>query len=185
MHGMNRTSFKNESMSKDLKGNMNPWYYEMHSLGYNYRITDFQCALGLSQFKKLDSFIQRRKEIAKNYDKAFLNSKIKPLYIFDDKSSYHLYVVKFDFSSISMSKAELFNQMREKNIGLQLHYIPINKQPYYVSLGYGKENTPVMEKYYEECFSLPMYPLLSDEEQQYIINNLFDILKEKNEICKL
>ena len=185
MHGMNRTSFKDESMSKDVKGNINPWYYEMHSLGYNYRITDFQCALGLSQFKKLDSFIQRRKEIAKNYDKAFLNSKIKPLYIFDDKSSYHLYVVKFDFSSISMSKAELFNQMREKNIGLQLHYIPINKQPYYVSLGYGKENTPVMEKYYEECFSLPMYPLLSDEEQQYIINNLFDILKEKNEICKL
>lgn len=177
MHGMNRTSFKDESMSKDEKGNSNPWYYEMHSLGFNYRITDFQCALGLSQFKKLDSFIQRRKEIAKNYDKAFLNSKIKPLYIFDGKSSYHLYVVKFDFSSISMSKAELFNQMREKNIGLQLHYIPINKQPYYVSLGYGQENTPIMEKYYEECFSLPMYPLLSDEEQQYVIESLLEVLK--------
>lgn len=177
MHGMNRTFFKNESLSKDERGNINPWYYEMHSLGYNYRITDFQCALGLSQFKKLDSFIQRRKDIAINYDKAFSNTKIKPLYTFDGKSSYHLYVVKFDFSSISISKAELFIKMKEKNIGLQLHYIPINKQPFYENLGYGIENTPVMYKYYKECFSLPMYPLLTDDEQQYVIKNLLEVLK--------
>ena len=153
-----------------------PWYYEMHSLGFNYRITDMQAALGISQLKKLDSFIKRRKEIALKYDKAFLNSVVKPLYSFTNNSSYHLFVVKVDFSKLNISKVELFNKMREKNIGLQLHYIPINKQPYYKSLGYGDEITPIMEKFYEECFSLPMYTSLRDEEQEYVIKTLFEVL---------
>ena len=154
-----------------------PWYYEMHSLGFNYRITDMQAALGISQLKKLDSFIKRRKEIALKYDKALLNSVVKPLYSFNQNSSYHLFVVKVDFSKLNISKVELFNKMREKNIGLQLHYIPINKQPYYKSLGYGNEDTPIMNKYYDECFSLPMYSSLSNEEQEYVIKTLFEILK--------
>ena len=154
-----------------------PWYYEMHSLGFNYRITDMQAALGISQLKKLDSFIKRRKEIALKYDEAFLNSVVKPLYSFNQNSSYHLFVVKVDFSKLNISKVELFNKMREKNIGLQLHYIPINKQPYYKSLGYGNEDTPIMNRYYDECFSLPMYSSLSNEEQEYVIKTLFEILK--------
>ena len=154
-----------------------PWYYEMHSLGFNYRITDMQAALGISQLKKLDSFIKRRKEIALKYDKAFLNSFVKPLYSFNKNSSYHLFVVKVDFSKLNISKVELFNKMREKNIGLQLHYIPINKQPYYKSLGYGNEDTPIMNIYYDECFSLPMYSSLSNEEQEYVIKTLFEVLK--------
>lgn len=154
-----------------------PWYYEMHSLGFNYRITDMQAALGISQLKKLDSFIKRRKEIALKYDKALLNSVVKPLYSFNQNSSYHLFVVKVDFSKLNISKMELFNKMREKNIGLQLHYIPINKQPYYKSLGYGNEDTPIMNKYYDECFSLPMYSSLSNEEQEYVIKTLFEVLK--------
>ena len=154
-----------------------PWYYEMHSLGFNYRITDMQAALGISQLKKLDSFIKRRKEIALKYDKAFLNSFVKPLYSFTNNSSYHLFVVKVDFSKLNISKVELFNKMREKNIGLQLHYIPINKQPYYKSLGYGNEDTPIMNIYYDECFSLPMYSSLSNEEQEYVIKTLFEVLK--------
>ena len=154
-----------------------PWYYEMHSLGFNYRITDMQAALGISQLKKLDSFIKRRKEIALKYDKAFLNSVVKPLYSFTKNSSYHLFVVKVDFSKLNISKVELFNKMREKNIGLQLHYIPINKQPYYKSLGYGNEDTPIMNIYYDECFSLPMYSSLSNEEQEYVIKTLFEVLK--------
>ncbi|OQA72125.1 MAG: UDP-4-amino-4,6-dideoxy-N-acetyl-beta-L-altrosamine transaminase [Candidatus Dependentiae bacterium ADurb.Bin246] len=153
-----------------------PWYYEMHSLGFNYRITDMQAALGISQLKKLDSFVKRRKEIALKYDKAFFNSIVKPLYSFNQNSSYHLFVVKVDFSKLNISKVELFNKMREKNIGLQLHYIPINKQPYYKSLGYGNEDTPIMNKYYDECFSLPMYSSLSNEEQEYVIKTLFEIL---------
>ena len=154
-----------------------PWYYEMHSLGFNYRITDMQAALGISQLKKLDSFVKRRKEIALKYDKAFLNSVVKPLYSFTKNSSYHLFVVKVDFSKLNISKVELFNKMREKNIGLQLHYIPINKQPYYKSLGYGNEDTPIMNIYYDECFSLPMYSSLSNEEQEYVIKTLFEVLK--------
>lgn len=153
-----------------------PWYYEMNSLGFNYRITDIACALGISQLKKIDSFIEKRKNIAKNYDKAFLNSIVKPLYNFDKDSSYHLYVIRVDFSKLNITKIELFNKIKEKNIGLQLHYIPINKQPFYKNLGYGKENTPIMDRYYEECFSLPMYPTLTIEEQEYVIKSLFEVL---------
>lgn len=155
---------------------MKPWEYEMKELGFNYRITDLQCALGLSQLKKLPSFVQRRFEIAKEYDKAFQNTPVKPLYTFDGKSSYHLYVVQVNFSKLSLSKEELFIKLKEKNIGLQLHYIPINQQPYYKALGYGDETTPNMDRYYEECFSLPMYPLLSEEEQKYVVESLFEVL---------
>ncbi len=155
---------------------MKPWEYEMQELGFNYRITDLQCSLGLSQLAKLDSFIERRFEIAKKYDESFENTKVKPLYRFNGKSSYHLYVVLVDFSKLVISKEELFLKLREKSIGIQLHYIPINKQPYYKNLGYGDENTPVMDKYYEECFSLPMFPKLSDEEQDYVIKVLLELI---------
>jgi len=155
---------------------MKPWEYEMRELGFNYRITDIQCALGLSQLNKLDSFIDRRIEVAKKYDMAFENGIVKPLYSYHGKSSYHLYVVQVDFSKLNISKEELFIKMREKSIGLQLHYIPINKQPYYKSLGYGDENTPIMDNYYNECFSLPMFPKLSDREQDYVIESLFEVL---------
>jgi len=157
--------------------NMKPWEYEMQYLGFNYRITDIQCALGLSQLKKLPKFLKRRFEIAKRYDEAFKNSIVKPLYEFDTNSAYHLYVVQVDFSKLNISKEQLFIKMREKNIGLQLHYIPINKQPYYKNLGYGNEDTPNMDRYYKECFSLPIYPLLSNEEQEYVIKNLFEVLR--------
>ena len=155
---------------------MAPWEYEMRELGFNYRITDIQCALGLSQLEKLDGFIARRIELAKQYDKAFKTTIVKPLYTFNGKSSYHLYVVQVDFKKLAITKADLFNKLREKNIGIQLHYIPINKQPYYRGLGYGEEETPVMDKYYEACFSLPLYPKLADDEQRYVIDTLFEVL---------
>jgi len=159
---------------------MKPWEYEMMELGFNYRITDIQCALGISQLKKLSAFLSRRVEIAKKYDTIFKNTIVKPLYKFTTKSSYHLYVVKVDFTKLSTTKVKLFTKLKEKNIGIQLHYMPINKQPYYKSLGYGDEVTPVMDNYYEECFSLPIYPLLSDEEQDYVVKNLFEVLKDES-----
>ena len=156
---------------------MKPWEYEMHSLGFNYRITDIQCALGLSQLSKLDTFIEKRYNIAKKYDKAFERTMVKPLYTFNSgKSSYHLYVVQVDFTKLKITKKELFIKTKEKNIGIQLHYIPINKQPFYKKLGYGNESTPMMDKYYEECFSLPMYYSLTSDEQKYVIETLFEIL---------
>ncbi|NOR55560.1 MAG: UDP-4-amino-4,6-dideoxy-N-acetyl-beta-L-altrosamine transaminase [Sulfurovum sp.] len=157
---------------------MKPWEYEMRELGFNYRITDIQCALGLSQLKRLDSFIERRIELVKKYDEAFIDTRVKPLYSYDGKSSYHLYVVKVDFTKLKLSKVDLFNRLREKDIGIQLHYMPINKQPYYKALGYGDEHTPIMDNYYEECFSLPMYPKMIDEEQSYVIKTLFEVLND-------
>jgi UDP-4-amino-4,6-dideoxy-L-N-acetyl-beta-L-altrosamine transaminase len=176
-HGMvhNKDKLLQKDMLFDEKGNKNPWYYEMHSLGFNYRITDIQCALGIGQFGKLNQFINRRKKLADTYADAFTGLDwLKPLCM-NNNSSYHLYVLLFDFNKLSITRSELFDLLLKKNIGVQVHYIPINKQPYYGSLGYGKEITPVMDKYYEGCVSIPMYPKLTDEEQQYVIQSIMDL----------
>lgn len=161
---------------KQLRNHGQDDKHNMIELGYNYRLSDLSCTLGLSQIKKLDKFIQKRQEIAKKYDLAFKNTIISPLYPFTENSHYHLYVVRVDFSKLNISKDELFSKMREHKIGLQYHYKPINKQPYYKSIGYGNEITPVMDKYFEECFSLPIFPLLLDNEQEYVIKTLLEIL---------
>ena len=155
-----------------------PWFYEMNELGFNYRLTDISCALGLSQLKKLDSFLYLRRSIAKRYDDFFSKIDfIKPLYTFTNNSAYHLYVIKIDFKKLNIDKKEFVLKMRENSICLQLHYIPINKQPYYKNLGYGDEITPVMDEYYKKAVSLPIYPNLSFEEQGYVIKFLLKIIK--------
>ncbi len=154
-----------------------PWHYDMIELGYNYRLTDISCALGLSQLKKLDGFLEKRKELVKRYENAFKECDfIKPLYPYDKGSAYHLFVIKCDFEKLNINKKDFVLQMREKNIGLQYHYIPINKQPFYKNLGYGSEKTPNMDKYYEQAISLPLYPSLSFEEQDYVIKNIKELL---------
>lgn len=163
-HGMRKTS------------QMKPWEYEMIDLGYNYRITDIQCALGLSQFRKLPTFLEKRRELAQRYEKAFENTLIKPLYPYNEGSAYHLYVVCVDFRSVTITREELFIKMREKGVGLQLHYMPINKQPYYKKLGYGDELVPKMDEYYSQAFSLPLYPMLTQEEQKYVVDILLELL---------
>lgn len=155
-----------------------PWHYDMIELGFNYRLTDISCALGLSQIKKLDSFLYLRRAIAKRYDDFFSKIDfIKPLYTFTNNSAYHLYVIKIDFEKLNIDKKEFVLKMRENSIGLQLHYIPINKQPYYKNLGYGNENTPVMDEYYKKAISLPIYPNLTHEEQNYVCEKILEILK--------
>ena len=155
-----------------------PWHYDMTELGFNYRLTDISCALGLSQLKKLDSFLYLRRSIAKKYDDFFSRIDfIEPLYPFTNNSAYHLYVIKIDFEKLNINKKDFVLKMRENNIGLQYHYIPINKQPYYKNIGYGKENTPVMDEYYEKAISLPIYPNLSLDEQNYIFDKILEILK--------
>lgn len=155
-----------------------PWHYDMIELGFNYRLTDISCALGLSQIKKLDSFLYLRRSIAKRYDDFFSKIDfIKPLYTFTNNSAYHLYVIKIDFEKLNIDKKELVLKMRENNIGLQLHYIPINKQPYYKNLGYGDENTPMMDEYYKKAISLPIYPNLTHGEQNYVCEKILEILK--------
>ena len=150
--------------------------HNMTKLGYNYRLSDIQCALGISQLKKLNKFIQKRQKIAKRYDKLFINSIVKPLYNFTIKSYYHLYIVRIDFSKLSIKRDTLIKKLKKQNIGVQIHYKPINKQPFYKNLGYGTEQTPKMDSYYQECLSLPIYPLLSKKEQQYTVDTLLYIL---------
>ena len=151
---------------------MAPWEYEMRELGFNYRITDFQSALGINQLKKLDGFLEKRREIVKRYHDSFEGTVIEPLYNFDEGSAYHLFVVRIK----SESKRDLYEKLLAKGVGVQLHYIPINKQPYYKNLGYGSEETPVMDTYFQEAMSLPCYPLLSVAEQEYVIESLFEVI---------
>lgn len=179
-HGMtrNETDFINTSMAFDANGNPNLWYYEMQELGNNYRLTDIQCALGISQFNKLDGFIAKRKEIAKLYDKAFENNKyIKPLYTFTNESSYHLYVLQIEFEKLGITRNNFMKKLLKANIGTQVHYIPINKQPYYQKLGYGKEYTPKMDKYYKSCLSIPIFPMLEKDKQNYVIDKIKNLIR--------
>ncbi len=165
---------------KSLRNHGQDDKHNMRLLGFNYRLSDINCALGISQLCKLDYFIKRRQEIAKIYNDTFNNHPIiKPLYPYTNNSYYHLFVVLIDFSKLTLSKEQLINQLREKNIGVQVHYKPINKQAYYRSLGYGEEYTPNMDKYISQCISLPIYPLLDKTEQEYITKILNNLLQLK------
>ena len=149
------------------KNKKNPWYYEMHSLGFNYRLTDFQSALGISQLKKLKKFIKKRQEIASVYDKCFLNNDLikTPTVSKFIKHAYHLYPILIDFSKIKKTKKMLFSFLKKNNISLQVHYIPIHLQPYYKkNFGYKLKDFPNVEKFYEQEVSLPIYYSLKKSE---------------------
>jgi len=157
-----------------LEENHGGWYMEMQELGYNYRIPDMLCALGVSQLKRADAGLERRKEIAANYDKAFaetpgielLSTSPEALKGEDTGHAYHLYIIKVQ------DRKGLYDFLREHNIFAQVHYIPAHTMPYYRSLGYRKGDFPVAEHYYSECLSLPMYPTLTDEEQVFVIDKV-------------
>ncbi|MRJ02191.1 MAG: UDP-4-amino-4,6-dideoxy-N-acetyl-beta-L-altrosamine transaminase [Epsilonproteobacteria bacterium] len=174
-HGIEREQFIHRERGYDSRGRRKLWYYEMVELGYNYRLSDLHAALGLSQLSKLDSFLQRRRELAVRYDRAFQGTQIVPLYPFDPHSAYHLYVVRVDFSRSRIDRSELFYRARERGIALQLHYIPIPWHPYYEKL-LGRVELPSMELYYREAFSIPLYPDLTEGEQEYIVTTLLELL---------
>jgi dTDP-4-amino-4,6-dideoxygalactose transaminase len=143
------------------------WYYEMQDLGYNYRLTDFQAALGLSQLGRADEGLLRRKEIAKKYESEFKSlSFIKHQSGIIDGHAYHLYIIEVE------RRVELVNYLREKNIFVQVHYIPSHLMPYYKQYGWKSGDLPFAEKYYSGCLSLPMYPSLSDLEQEFVIDQI-------------
>lgn len=143
------------------------WYMEMQDLGYNYRITDFQSALGNSQLKRADEGVKRRRDISQRYYNAFNNKPyIKGQSGVVDGHAYHLYIIEVE------ERYELYNFLRGKNIFCQIHYIPCHLMPYYRQFGWKEGDMPYAESYYKKCMSIPMYPTLSDDEQGYIIQSI-------------
>ncbi|MFV0602582.1 UDP-4-amino-4,6-dideoxy-N-acetyl-beta-L-altrosamine transaminase [Phascolarctobacterium faecium] len=156
-----------------------PWYYQQIDLGFNYRMTDMQAALGYSQMQKVDEFVSKRRYLAKRYNELLKNiNGIQLTYQNEDtNSSWHLYVVRVDFSKIIKTKNQIFAEMKEKGICLNLHYIPVHTQPYYENLGFKGGDFPNSEKYYEEAFTLPLYYSLTDEQQDHIVKSLVEVLQ--------
>lgn len=166
-HGIIREDFINTPTS--------PTYHEMQMLGYNYRMTDLQAALGISQLKKLDMFIKRRQEIAEMYNNAFKDLNIKHQKIYDDRiNSFHLYAVLFENKNI---RDKVYYYLKENNIYTQIHYMPVTCHPYYEKLGYSFKDSPKAYEFYERELSLPMYPALKNEEVEYVIDNIIRALK--------
>lgn len=160
-------AFRTHGISRDFKERekQNTHYYEMQCLGFNYRIPDVLCALGISQLSRLDEFIKRRNEIADKYNELLrgMENKVVPL-VNKYYSAYHIYVVKFNVESIGKTRDEIFKELKGNGIGVNVHYMPIYLHPYYESLGYKKGLCPEAEKVYKQIITLPMYPLLKDEE---------------------
>ncbi len=151
------------------------WYYEMQNLGYNYRITDIQCALGISQLKKLDRFVSLRRKVAKLYDKKInlIDNINIPVLKKNYGHSYHLYVCLFDFKKVKISKKMFFSKMKKVGINMQVHYIPIFNQPYYKNkFNFNVKNFPNTNDYYEKCISLPIYPSLKNNDVNYIYEKI-------------
>lgn len=173
-HGITRDT---KLMTRTADG---PWYYQQIDLGFNYRMTDMQAALGYSQMQKVDEFVRKRRYLAKRYNELLknINDIQLPYQNEATNSSWHLYVVRVDFSKIRKTKNRIFAEMKEKGICLNLHYIPVHTQPYYENLGFKDGDFPNSEKYYEEAFTLPLYYSLTDEQLDYIVKSLVDVLGE-------
>ena len=147
-----------------------PWYYEQQRLGFNYRMTDLAAALGLSQLKRLDEFLERRREIAATYDAAFGDLPVTvPWQHPDAQSAWHLYVIRVDQRRTGRDHREVFADLRAAEINVNLHYIPVYRQPYYRALGFPDDYCSNAEDYYSEAISLPMFPALTGQEQQRVI----------------
>jgi len=169
--------FRNHGIATDhhQRQQLESWFYEMEDLGFNYRITDIQCALGLSQLQKLPKFLERRREIAAYYDEAFDNiPEIDPLEINSNVlHAYHLYVVKVNFAALKTDRNTLFRSLRRNGIGVNVHYIPVHLHPYYRKrFNTGPGLCPVAEKAYEELVSLPMFPAMTDDDVKKVIQEV-------------
>lgn len=171
--------FRTHGITKDPKrmaGDEGPWFYEQQELGFNYRLTDLQCALGIAQMHKLDSFLARRREIAARYDEALAGTPLQlPTESPHVCSGWHLYVVRVPEARV---RRAFFERLRELGLGVQVHYIPVYWHPYYQQLGYRRGECPVAEDFYERCVSVPIFPKMSDDDLDCSIERIVQAAKE-------
>lgn len=152
------------------------WYYQQLELGFNYRMTDIQAALGASQIQRLDEFVARRRFLAQRYDRLLQDLPLTlPHQHPDTESSWHLYIIRLNLDKISETHFQIFDKLRQANIGVNLHYIPVHTQPFYQNLGFQWGDFPESEGYYESAISIPLYYGLTDEEQEMVIASLCEI----------
>ena len=173
--------FRNHGITTDhrQREELGSWFYEMVDLGYNYRITDFQCALGLSQLKKLPGWVTRRQEIARHYDKAFASlAEIEPLDVGKNLThAYHLYVVRLNLEKLQGERTEIFAALRAAGIGVNVHYIPVHLHPFYRQHFATKPgDCPIAESAYERLLTLPLHPKMSSQDIENVINAVLDAL---------
>lgn len=179
-HGITREPdyFEDKELAFDENGDPNPWYYEMQSLGFNYRLTDIACALGLSQLNRMDEIARCRREMKALYDDLFANSNLPVTCIPTAEGSdavRHLYPVLIDYKAHGLSRARFCNELKAQGVGTQVHYIPTHMLPYYVTM-YGKQTYSGAESYYEKVISLPFYPGLTDEDIARVVETIKDVL---------
>ncbi len=174
-HGIVRDS------SKLTKPDEGDWYYEMQELGFNYRITDIQCALGLAQLRRLELFVKRRREIAARYTEAFssLPGLVLPTEPPWTRSSFHLYVIQLPIEHLKGGRRAVFDALIARKLGVNVHYIPVHLQPYYQRRwGYRSGDFPVAEQYYERAITIPLYPRMTDEDVRYVIVSVREVIAE-------
>ncbi len=179
-HGINKLDDKFINKKNAFsKGILNPWYYEMQELGYHYRMTEIQASLGISQLKKINNFLKRRKQLAKNYFKLLSENKVNFSSMFsklNPNSSHHLFIININNKKVTKSRAEIMHDLKKMGIITQVHYIPIPMQPFY-SKNFSMRDYPHSKKYYESCLSIPLFYSLTNKEQRYVFNCLNKIIK--------
>lgn len=166
-HGITRNP---ELMTQEMEG---PWYYQQVALGFNYRMTDLQAALGVSQMTRLEQYVNKRHEIAKRYNTLLTDLPISlPWQHPDSYSAYHLYVIRLNLDKIQVTHRQVFEALRSKDIMVNLHYIPVHTQPYYQKMGFKIGDYPEAEQYYREAISIPMHPTLTEQEQDFVVQSI-------------
>lgn len=155
-----------------------PWYYQQIDLGFNYRMTELQAALGVSQMERLDQYVARRHQLARRYDELLSTLPVTtPWQHADSYSGLHLYVIRLQLENIPKTHRQVFESLREQGVGVNLHYIPVHTQPYYAQMGFKPEDFPASQSYYREAISIPMFQTMSDEQQDQVVRAITKALQ--------
>jgi UDP-4-amino-4,6-dideoxy-N-acetyl-beta-L-altrosamine transaminase len=176
-HGITREPARLLGGVRDAAGQPGAWYYEQQELGFNYRMTDIQAALGSSQISRLDEYVDRRNALARRYDRALARLPLRlPVVLPENRSAFHLYVVRLEGERLARAHRDVFDALRKRDIGVNLHYMPVHLQPYYRKLGFQPGQFPEAEAHGATALSLPLYPTLGDDRQDYVVAAVHEVL---------